>query len=139
MTENTVLILWLVTVLGGIGVLAIARLRAGRLPKRLGAPGGVVALHGALAVAGLGGWFALVRSDSPGADVPWLFPALVAAGVVALGLGIMWRAHHSQLHEEVVAEFDDEPLLDHVPRPVGLIHGGLGLLTAVGALWVALS
>ncbi|MGY6501429.1 MAG: hypothetical protein ACXIVQ_11135 [Acidimicrobiales bacterium] len=138
MNARTVLVIWAVTAAGGIGLLALARIRAGHVPKRLGAPGGVLGLHGGLALAGLAGWAALVFSDRADTDVPWIIPALGAVVVVALGLGMMWRAHHSQLHEEVLEEFHDTPLLDHVPAALRYGHGALGLVTAVGAVWVAL-
>ena len=137
MDERLVLAIWALTAVGGITLVVLAaRPQGGRLPMRLGAPGGVVAVHAGLAVAGLAGWTALVLSNGTEDEPPWMIPAGAAVAAAVVGASLFWRAHKSDLAQE---PHPVEPALERPPNLLRYGHGILGVVTALTAVWFALS
>jgi hypothetical protein len=125
------LIVWLVTAGGGLCLAAIWLIEydPALAPTRL--PRTAVSAHGLLAVTGLYLWWKYVSSDKSGLA---LTAGLILVPVVLLGLlmGSRWiKVYRAHKNPALTSGGGGIPPERHLPLPLVIAHGVLGVATVV--------
>jgi hypothetical protein len=136
------LIVWVITALGGFGLLAIWLQRGGM--QQSGQPGRrirppLIFTHMLLAASGLVLWIIYLAADKKG--IAWAaFVVLLAVASLGFGMFALWlqRRQTTPSPPAMAGGAENVPAEQHFPVPIVALHGVLAATTLVLVLLTAL-